>query len=568
MIQSISSLTSAGILFDIGLIIVLSAFLAIFAKLLKQPIIPAYVIAGVIVGPLGLGVIQDTDLIKTFSEIGIMFLLFLVGLEINLSKIRKVGLVSFLGGVLQVLITFFLGYWTASYLGFDFTNSLFLGLILSFSSTMVVIKLLSDKEEIDTLHGRIMIGFLLVQDIIVVALLPFLGSMPSISFISFTSIALGGAALLTIAYLTNKFLVFPVFRFAAQSQEFLFLLSLASCFMFAGLAYAFGFSIAIGAFIGGVALANLPYHYNIIGKVSPLKDFFATIFFVSLGMQITFISIRTIAAPLLIFFLIIVLLKPVVIMLLVNMFGYGKRISFISAIGLAQISEFAFILLAVGSSVISPEVFTSTVLLAVITITLTSYFMKYDEKIYLAIEPALRILDKLSLKSQRMSYSEKDHKKSVLLVGCHRMGTIILKTFSKLKGDVFVVDSNPDVIQRLIHRKVSCIYGDVTNAEVLRRLNVADARILISTIPKEDDSKIILSYAKNINPKIKVIVTAQHLHQALDLYEAGADYVIVPPIMSGERISYMLHNLLSKRVTFKQIKKSHIKHLLDLNAET
>lgn len=567
-ILSLTALESSTFLFDIGLIIILSALLAMIAKLLKQPIIPAYVIAGLALGPVGLGIIQDTELIKTFSEIGIMFLLYLVGLEINLSKIRKVGLVSLLGAVLQVALTFFLGYVAATYLGFSSINSIYLGLVLAFSSTMVVIKLLSDKEQIDTFHGRIMIGFLLVQDVIVVALMPFLASMATVSWVTVASIAMGAAALIIIAYMANRFLVFKIFRFAARSQEFLFLLSLASCFVFAGLAALFGFSIAIGAFIGGVALANLPYHYNIIGRVNPLKDFFATIFFVSLGMQISIVSLKGLAVPLLVFFGIIVVLKPIVTMLLISLFGYGKRISFMCGLGLAQVSEFSFILLAVGSSVISEEVFTATVLLAVVTITLTSYVMKYDERIYLAIEPALRILDKFSVKSQKLSYTERVHKKNIVLIGAHRMGTIILNTVPKLKDRVFVVDSNPDVIQRLIRKKVSCIYGDITNLEVLRRLKIDQARILISTVPNIDDSHVILSFAKNVNPKIKVIATAQHLHHALDLYEKGADYVIVPPIMGGEKIAYMLNNILSKRMTFRDIKKWHIKHLLDLNAET
>ena len=218
------------------------------------------------------------SLVKIMSEIGIMFLLFIVGLEMNLEKLKKVGFVSAIVGILQVGLTFIFGYAVSFAFGLDMLNSVFLGLVAAFSSTMIVVKLLSDREEIDTLHGRLIVGILLIQDIIVIIAMPFLSSMNAFSIAAVGKMLIGTLALAIIALIFNKLAMRRIFNFAARSEELLFLLSLSIGFLFAIIAAICGFSIAIGAFIAGLMLANLPYHFNILGKVAPLKDFFSTIF--------------------------------------------------------------------------------------------------------------------------------------------------------------------------------------------------------------------------------------------------------------------------------------------------
>ncbi|MEA3378182.1 MAG: cation:proton antiporter [Nanoarchaeota archaeon] len=558
---------NGGLMFDIGLLIILATVFAYLAKLTRQPLIPAYVIAGIVLGPIGLGIIKDMHFIQVLSDIGIVFLLFIVGLEIDLKKLKEVGFVSGVGGIVQVVLTFFLGYVIANALGFNNINSIYTGLILAFSSTLVVIKLLSDREEVATLHGRLMVGFLLIQDILVIFALSFLSQFGSFNYLVLIKILAGALILFGLAALFNKYIVHRIFRFAAKSEELMFLLAITTCFLFVAISNIFGFSIAIGAFIGGVVLANLPYHYNIIGRVLPLKDFFSTIFFVSLGMQLALFNLHNLMKPFLIFLGVVIILKPIIIILILSMFGYGRRISFIAGIGLAQISEFALILIVEGKNILNPDIFTLTILLAVFTITITSYLLKYDEKIYNALAPVLGFLDKLSLKHQKLSYAGKSSSKVVILIGCHRMGSIILKTFDKIQKKVQIVDSNPDIIQNLIMKKLPCLYGDITNLEILKQLNFKKAKIIISTIPSEDNNLILLSYAKNQNPDIKVILTARHLHQALNLYEAGADYVIVPPIMSGERMAVIINGLISKGKDLTKLKNIHLKHLLEMNAD-
>jgi len=289
MLELVQNLPQS-LLFTIGIILIVATFFAYIAKVFKQPLIPAYIIAGLVLGPIGLKVIQDVEVIHSLSEIGIVFLLFIVGLEMDLKKLRTVGFVTLITGVLQVVLTFFAGYFTSLLLGFDHINAVYTGLVIAFSSTMIVIKLLFDEDELSTLHGRIILGVLFIQDLIVIVALMILGGSTTFSLGSVGLSLLKFIFLLFIAYAINKFIAFRIFRFAAKSSELLFLLSVATCFVFAMGAYLLDFSIAIGAFFGGITLANLPYNLNIIARINSLKDFFATIFFVSLGLQLVFIG--------------------------------------------------------------------------------------------------------------------------------------------------------------------------------------------------------------------------------------------------------------------------------------
>jgi Kef-type K+ transport system membrane component KefB len=253
---------------QIGIMFIMSALIAIIARLIKQPIIPAYILAGVLIGPV-LGIITNSDVITTLSNIGMAFLLFVVGLEMNLSKIKDTGSFTIIGGTMQVILVFIVGFFASMLLGLTKLESVYIGFIVAFSSTMIVVKLLSDRREIDTLHGRIIIGILLIQDII--ALFLFSALMTKNGFNAFDvlfSLA-KCAGVFIIAYLLGRFIFPSAFKFAAKSQEMLFLLSIGVCFMFSLALSYLGFSIVIGAFIAGLSLANLPYNIEIIGRVNP-----------------------------------------------------------------------------------------------------------------------------------------------------------------------------------------------------------------------------------------------------------------------------------------------------------
>lgn len=549
------------IFFQIGLMFIVSALIALIARLIKQPVIPAYILAGVMIGPV-LGIITNSEVITTLSSIGMAFLLFVVGLELNLSKIKDTGFFTAIGGTLQVLLVFIAGFIVSILLGLTRLESTYIGFIVAFSSTIIVVKLLSDRREIDTLHGRIIIGILLVQDIIALFVFSVLMTKNSFNAIDVMFSIAKGAGVFLIAYLSGRFLFPAAFRFAAKSQEMLFLLSLGVCFLFSIALSYLGFSIVIGAFIAGLSLANLPYNIEIIGRVKSLKDFFVTLFFVSLGLGIMISEIRKWMIPLLLLSLVVLLVKPLAIMTICAIGRYTKRNSFLASISLAQISEFSLIIAAQGLLLghISQELFSLTILLAVITITGTSYLIKFEQPIYSALSRYLSIFDVMS-EGEKMEYLPKELEYDFVLVGYDRIGYDVFKMLTKAKKTFVVIDFNPDIIKRLVGKKIPCIYGDIGDSEIMERLNLKKTEFVVSTVPGVEDSIAIIKRIRHENPRTIVFVTATRVEDALKLYKEGADYVVLPHFLGGERVSSMIHEL---GFDHRQISLTKLAHIHDL----
>ena len=382
-----------SLLIDIGLIILFAAVCALISKLFRQPIVLGYVIAGFLIGPLMLAFIKNASLIEQLAELGIAFLLFIVGLELDLKKFKQLGWVVGITTCLQVglvtLVTFFVARnWLTS------VEALYIGLIVAFSSTMVVIKLIKDKNELETLHGKISLGILLVQDILVVLALSLLQGLGNTSVFALLSV-LKGLALILVSYLVGKYIFNYILKLSASIPELLFVVSLAISFIYAAIAYYLGFSIVIGAFIAGVALASSPYSTEIVGRVTSLKDFFLVIFFVSLGMQITDFSFKNNFLFLLILLGLVLIIKPIITFITLKMFKQSNRTSFSSSIYLAQISEFSLVLAGSGVAlgVLTKNTFSIVVIVAAITITLTSYLIKYDRNLYSFLHPLLKSIE-------------------------------------------------------------------------------------------------------------------------------------------------------------------------------
>ena len=552
----------ANIFFEIGVVIVIATFMAYVARLIKQPLIPAYVIAGLLLGPV-LGLVTNKEIITTTSEIGIAFLLFIVGLEMNLKKLKNVALVSSFGGTLQVLLVFIVGAVIAFYTGlFSLVEAVYIGLILAFSSTMVVLKLLSDRRELDTLHGRITIGFLLMQDVLAILALSILTTIDRFSIDVLIIALVKGVIVFLLAYLFSRGVSPILFRYAAKSTEMLFLMAVAICFFFAMLFTYFEFSIAIGAFAAGVALANLPYTFEIIARVKSLRDFFLVIFFASLGLELSISGIRNLVFPLLLFFLVVVLLKPLIIMVICSFFGYKERPSFLVSASLSQISEFSLIIVAQGLLLghISKEIFSITVLLAITTIVLTTYIIDFDDNIYRRIGRFIAIFGRLN-KCRELELIPQKLKKDVVLCGYDRLGYSIFKKLKDMKKEVLVVDFNPEIIKDLISEGTSCIYGDISDVDIIERIDLKDIKMLISTIPDKNDGLWLIKKTKEANKKATIFVTAYTVDDALDLYDTGADYVILPHFLGGEHVSLLIEDFSTDIKKVLKTKFNHIKEL-------
>ncbi|MFH1445044.1 MAG: cation:proton antiporter [Nanoarchaeota archaeon] len=542
----------ALLLFDIGVIIVIATIFAYLARGLKQPVIVAYVLAGVLIGPIGLGLITDAENITILAELGIAFLLFAIGLEIDFKKLKGVGISVLIGTSIQVASTFFIGYLLASmFLGMNSLISTYIGLLLAFSSTMIVAKLLSDKNEIKTLHGRIMIGILIIQDVIVIMVLPLLGSFavalsPELMIIT----ALKGVGLFALALLLNHFVFMRVLDTAAKTHEVLFLTAIAVCFVFIGLSSLLGFSIVIGAFIGGLALAKFPYNVEIVGETHSLRDFFSVIFFTSLGMQLNLSIISTMFVPFILILFCVVVLKPAILSLTYLLIGYGGRISSMIGSGLGQASEFSFIIAAQGLVLghLGADIYSLIVSIVVVSMLLTPYTMKFRNRIYHSLSfikmPSLEKYTMPKMIHKIESKPTRKMKNHVVVFGCDIMGGKIVEFLIKKKYKFTVADHNPETVKKLRESKINCLYGDADSEELLKVIGLFDAKLLISTIPDSNLASFVIRKARRFNPKINILARAHTTEDSEKLYKAGADYVVMPDLVSGEKIINLLGKFL------------------------
>ncbi len=553
---------SEVIIFDIAVILILSAMFAFVARIFKQPLIPAYVFTGLVLGPLVFGVVKNMDLIGAFSEIGIAFLLFGAGLEISFRKIREANLKKIaLIGVLQVAIIFVVSLLLANFLGLSALQAAYIGIILAFGSTMVDIKLLADQNELVTLHGRLVLGILLLQDLVaIVAIVVFTSGGFAVAPLAVAFMKLG--LILLAAFLLQRFVLNKLFRFAAQSNEFLFLCSLAVLFFFIILAYISELSIVIGAFIAGVSLANSPFKLELESKISPLRDFFAILFFVALGMQLVFSGVGERLVLFGVLLLGAFLIKPIITFVLLRITGYQPRTSFLTATCLAQLSEFSLIIGGIGmmAGVLDEALFSTVILATIITMSATPYLIKYKGGLYRFFRYPIRSLGFLPVR-EVLAYADNKNKE-ILLIGSHRMGGALMEELLDKKDKLLVVDYNPEVIGILMKRKVSCVYGDVCSPEMLDKIDLKKLKLVISTIPDYEQTRFLIRKIKNITPKAKIVVVGSRISETLKLYQAGADYVVTPKILAGHELAGIIHG---DRPNLKKAKKKHLAHLREIH---
>jgi Kef-type K+ transport system membrane component KefB len=553
---------SEVIIFDIAVILILSAMFAFIARMLRQPLIPAYVLTGLVLGPLVFGVVKNMDLINAFSEIGIAFLLFGAGLEISFGKIREANLKKIaIIGSLQIAIIFGAVMFSSNFFGLNSLQAAYIGICLAFGSTMVDIKLLADRGELVTLHGRLILGILLFEDLVaIIAVVIFTSGGFAVSPLIVAFMKLG--LILFTAVLLQKFVLNRLFKFAAKSNEFLFLCSLGVLFSFIVLAFVFELSIVIGAFIAGIILANSPFKVELESRISPLRDFFAILFFVALGMQLVFVGVNDRLFLFLFSILIAFLFKPLILLILLRTMGYQPRTSFFTAVSLAQFSEFALIIGMIGvtAGILDISLFSVVVLATIITMSATPYFIKYKDKMYPTFSYLIKLLKFLPV-HEVLCYGSKE-KKDILLIGSHRMGGALMEELLGKKDRLLVIDYNPEVIGVLMKKKISCIYGDVCGPEMLDKIDLKSFNLVVSTIPDYEQTLFLLKKIKRIAPRAKIIVTGSRISETLMLYKAGADYVVTPKIIAGQELAGIIHG---DKLDLKSARKKHLKHLGEIH---
>lgn len=546
---------------QIGVVVLIAAAGGFIAKILKQPAIAFYIIAGLLLGPV-FGILTNTHLINGLAEIGIAFLLFLVGIEIDLKKLKEVAKFSSVTATLITIFTAAAGFAIAYKLNFSNIESATLGFVFAFSSTMIVLKILTDRKELDTLHGRILITILLIQDIFAIIFLTILTSS-SLNIINIILLIIKLILVILLVYFLSKTLIPKLLKFASESTELLFLISIAICFAF-GILFDFaGMPIAIGAFAGGIAVSSSQYKFEILARIKPIRDFFAIIFFVSLGLLVTN-NISGMWPTIIILTIFVIIIKPILIFLFASFSGYKNRTSFLTSVFLSQASEFSLIIAITGfnQGIFGEKILTITALVSIFSIIISSYLISYNQIIYKKIKSVLKLFEKKSTKEELLHLPpEKDLYNHTILFGSDRIGFEVAETLKKLERKFLVVDYNPGIIKKLRNKKISCIFGDATDSEIIDRINIDKAKMIISTIPNFEVNIMLLKKTKLIGKHPIIYLTATNLDEAIKLYKAGADYVIFPEMLGGSHVSHMIKTSQDKWEDFLKYKKDHLKKL-------
>lgn len=549
------------IFFEIALIIGIATLVGLIMQKLKQPLLIGYIFTGIVVAVLN--ILTDVNTIKLFSEIGIALLLFVVGLHLNPKIIKEVGKVSLITGLGQVIFTSVIGFLISKLLGFSTLVSIYIAIALTFSSTIIIMKLLSDRGDTNRLYGKISIGFLIVQDILAVLILMVIsssaGAEGSNITIDILLTILFGLLLVIIIFLIG-FYVLPKFtKFLAKSPELLILFSISWALVLSSLFYFFDFSIEVGAFLAGMTLSMSPYRHEISSRMRPIRDFFIVIFFIFLGYQMNFSSVSLYIWPIIILSLFVLIGNPLVVIILMGKLGYSRRNGFLAGLTVAQISEFSLILVALAVSVghVDSSILSLVTAVGLITMAGSSYMIIYADKIYPKISKYLLIFERKGQKVDDVSYNQYTPH-DVVIFGYDRVGHDLLKCFKTHNIRFIIVDYNPLTIQKLSKRKIPCLYGDVTNMELLEDLDLNNTKMVISIISSYESNIMFINKIKEINKNMIIIVTSDNVSNTFDLYKEGATHVIMPDLLGGEHISVLVEKYGFNTKKYMEEKFKHI----------
>lgn len=543
---------------QLSLVLVLAAGISAVMRLFRQPLILGYIITGVVAGPSLFNLIHNHSAFESFSEIGIALLLFIVGLGLNLATIRNLGKPVFIVAAVNTLLIGSVSYGLALLLNFSPVEALVIGIGMIFSSTIVVIKALSDKKSISRLYGRIAVGIVVVEDVLAtIALLVITAIGGGASINEFESLIMRGIGLGLGLVILGIFVLPRLTKFFASSQELLFMFALMWALGVASLFQLAGFSIEIGALFAGVTLASMPYAVEISNRLKPLRDFFLVLFFVGLGERLSLQSISDVLLPALLFTGLVVLFKTMVIVFTLGRLNYTEQTSYKVAIHLSQISEFSVILavLAQTSGIVGEHVTNFMTLTALITIGVSTYLMHYDDKIYRSLEKAFKFIERPNpvLDSQHAGNGYK-----LILFGYHKGGHEFVKTFRDMRKKYVVVDYNPEVIEIMERQHINHVFGDAADYELLDEIGVHRADLVVSTITDLETNLLLVRHVTQWNPDGVFICHANSYDHAAQLYEHGAAYVMLPHFIGSEQMSAFIRRNGSDRDAFEKYRKRHI----------
>jgi len=548
------------LLSSIGICVGAAAILAMIGWGLKQPLILAYLVTGVVIGPHGLNFVTNQGSIATVAEIGLILLLFIIGLEIDVKKLASAGLPVLLTGALQVPICIALGLGFFYLLGVRNTPGdyalLYLAACMSLSSTLVVVKLLYDKHELDTLPGRVTLGVLVIQDMWAVGMLAIQPNLTNPDLLPLAFSLSKGALLVVGGFAISKYILPFLFRAVAKAPELVLVSALAWCFFLAAAASVIGLSREMGALIAGVSLSTFPYNLDVMAKAISIRDFFVTLFFVALGMQIPVPSLQVVGIALAASAFVMVSRLSVVPILYA--LGLGHRASLLPAINLAQVSEFSIVIASLGFMLPHPQIDTNVVTIVIMTFAITSVVSTYLINSSHWVQRGMsNVLKLVRIRDLDVGEGAPEHtearSETMVFLGFFRDASSILYELENdgsaveaqvLLDKVLVIDFNPTAMRELRRRGITCVYGDIAHADTLRHAGIQGAELVICSITDDilrgtSNLKLLRSVRSNC-PRAKVMLTTEHIPQALHFYESGADFVYIPRLHSAPIIAGIL----------------------------
>jgi Kef-type K+ transport system membrane component KefB len=543
----------ASSLGTLGILIMAAAAVTMLARLIKMPSIVGYILAGLLVGPISSAVSPAAGLhgaVDILGEVGIVLLMFLVGIELSLERIREVGRVAVLAGLGQVLFTAAGGLVLALVLGFTWMESIFLATALTFSSTVVVVKLLDQKQELHTLYGRIAVGIFLVQDLVVIIVLTFLAGLGDPSMLT-AGAMLGGVgkafagmgAMLAGSLLAARYLLPRPFGWAARAPRTLFVWSMAWCFACVTAALGLGLSPEIGAFLGGLSVAQLRCSHELKRRVQPLMSFFIVVFFVALGANMQLDAARAHWQEAIVLSLFVLIGNPVIFLWIIARCGYGERTAFLTSVTVAQISEFSFIFAAMGTAanLIAPSILSLVAVIGLVTIGVSAYMILYNHQLYgwVARTGLLRVFraadrDPAGDADEAPRMHWRDH---VVVVGMNELGRGIATALHERGALVLAIDSDPRKLEGL---PCPVMVGNVEYLSLLQEAGLPDAALVISTLRIEATNRMLMFHCRQWG--VPAVIHAFDRSVIAGLRALGPDYLIEPKAEAARALAAMLRD--------------------------
>jgi len=536
-----------GIFEQVAAVLLVCVAAGALAMLLRQPLIVGLIAAGIAVGPEALGLVDSTSEIELLAKIGISLLLFVVGLKLDIRLVRKLGPVALATGLGQVAFTSIIGFLLVLALGFEVVPALYIAVALTFSSTIIIVKLLTDKRELDDLHGRIALGFLIVQDICVVLAMIVItatggeGAGEGDLVTEILGVVLRGAALLIVVGLIGRYVAPRATHLLARNSELLILAAVSWAIALAAASILLGFSEEVGAFLAGMSLASTPYREAISGRLSTLRDFLLVFFFIELGTTFELSTALDQIGAALLLSAFVLIGNPIIVMIIMGVMGYRKKVSFKAGLTVAQISEFSLILIALGASQgqVESDAVGLVTAVGLITIAASTYLIYGSDRIYDRIEPALRIFER-KRPDRSLDLGDDPLEPEYVVVGLGRFGTTILQELFERGDDAIGVDFDPRSAQNR-RFDVPVIYGDAADPDLPQQLPLGRARWIISSLRDLEVSLHLLDALQHHGFEGKIAMSSDSQEDADRLLASGADLVIRPLHVAAGPLMEALH---------------------------